>query len=62
LLYDTLNGLIDTKVSWESFRDRKVSLQASKNLQGFELLYIAVNGDTDIKVSWESLKDRKNSL
>jgi hypothetical protein len=24
LLYEALNGLIDTKVSWESFKDRRL--------------------------------------
>jgi hypothetical protein len=32
LLYEALNGLMDTKVSWELFKDRKVSLQGFQRL------------------------------
>jgi hypothetical protein len=59
LLYEALNGLIDTTVSWELFKDRKISLV---RLSGFELLYEGLNGLIAPKVSWESFKDRKVSL
>jgi hypothetical protein len=53
LLYEVLNGLMDTKVYWEFFKDKQVSLQCSQRP------YEALHNFVDAKISSELFKDKK---